>query len=53
MFWQGTPHIWLSVDGVPIDNAHVAFPASLENLEYFYESKNKSSYLQQDPTTTK
>ena len=30
--FEGTPHIWLQVDGVPIDNSHVAFPPNADNI---------------------
>jgi len=51
--FEGTPHIWLSLEGVPIDNAHVAFPPSADNVEYFFECKKMNSYLPQNPVTSK
>lgn len=50
--YEGTPHIWLSVDNLPIDNNYVAFPPNADNLEYFYECKKLNAYTPEDPVTT-
>ena len=45
--------MWLSLDSdIPIDNNHVAFPATADNLEYFYGCKKLNAYSREDPTST-
>jgi len=51
--YEGTPHVWLNVGGLPLDNNHVAFPTSADNLEYFFECKKMNAYVEEDPLKTK
>ena len=51
--YEGTPHVWLSIAGLPVDNNHVAFPTSADNVEYFYECKKLNAYAAEDPLKTK
>ena len=45
--------MWLSLDSdIPIDNNHVAFPATADNLEYFYGCKKLNAYCKEDPLST-
>ena len=50
--YEGTPHVWLTVDENPIDNNYVAFPAQADNREYFYECKKSNAYSDQSPLDT-
>ena len=50
--YEGTPHVWLNIDNLPVDNTHVAFPANADNLEYFYECKQLNAYSAEDPLKT-
>eukprot|EP00091_Calanus_sinicus_P017137 TRINITY_DN36982_c0_g1_i1.p1 TRINITY_DN36982_c0_g1~~TRINITY_DN36982_c0_g1_i1.p1 ORF type:complete len:322 (-),score=122.70 TRINITY_DN36982_c0_g1_i1:55-981(-) len=51
--YEGTPHVWLSIAGLPVDNNHVAFPTSADNAEYFFECKKLNAYAAEDPLKTK
>ena len=50
--YEGTPHVWLTVDDSPIDNNYVAFPPEADNLEYFYECKKSNAYSEESPLDT-
>ena len=51
--YEGTPHVWLTVDNSPIDNNYVAFPPEADNLEYFYECKKSNAYSEESPLDTR
>ena len=52
--YEGTPHVWLDLEGCPIDNTYVALPEESEmHLEYFYKAKKANYYSNVDPLTTK
>ena len=51
--YEGTPHVYLRVSQLPVDNNYVAFPPSADNLEYFYDCKKAEGYSDEDPLTTR
>jgi len=50
--YEGTPHVWLDVGGLPVDNIHVSFPASAGNRDYYWQCKQVQSYVTEDPLHT-
>jgi len=47
--YEGAPHVWLEVEGLPVDNVHVSFPASAEAQDHFWDCKQLESYCAEDP----